>query len=304
VEDPKRALFIHGGKTSQTIKDVLTDLYKLKGVEGIKYTKKNADITPFEAGGELSLEQHSQSMNCSLFAIGSHTKKRPNNLIMGRMYDFHLYDMVEFGVSNFKSISSCPGAVQSQLGNKPCFVFVGDGFENNAELRQTKSLLLDFFRGRQVDAVNLQGLDRVVFVTHKPAQKEDTNITARTTTSTTTAHVVLFRQYSVGFKKSGTKVPRVALTEAGPSLDLVIRRTKQPPNGLEKEALKQPKLEQKKQKNVGGDILDGKIGRIYMPKQDVDEIALGKMKGVKRERREKAASGKKKQKKEGDSDSD
>jgi ribosome production factor 2 len=213
--------------------------------------------------------------------------------------------MVEFGVSNFKSISSCPGAVQSQLGNKPCFVFVGDGFENNAELRQTKSLLLDFFRGRQVDAVNLQGLDRVVFVTHKP-QQQDTDITAKTTTSTTTAHVVLFRQYSVGFKKSGTRVPRVALTEAGPSLDLVIRRNKQPPNGLEKEALKQPKLEQKKQKNVGGDILDGKVGRIYMPKQDMDEIALGKMKGVKRERREKAAagSGKKKRKEEEGSDSD
>lgn len=209
--------------------------------------------------------------------------------------------MVEFGVSNFKSISSCPGAVLSQLGNKPCFVFVGDGFENATELRQTKSLLLDFFRGRQVDAVNLQGLDRVVFVTHKPQQQQDTTTKS---TSSPSGHVVLFRQFSVGFKKSGTRVPRVALTEAGPSLDLVIRRTKQPPNGLEKEALKQPKLEQKKQKNVGGDILDGKVGRIYMPKQDMDEIALGKMKGVKRERREKAAAGsgggKKKQKKEGE----
>lgn len=37
-------------------------------------------------------------------------------------------------------------------------------------------------------------------------------------------------------------------------------------------------------------MLDGKVGRIYMPKQTVDGIALRKMKGLKRERRETAAA--------------
>ena len=51
-------------------------------------------------------------------------------------------------------------------------------------------------------------------------------------------------------------------------------------------------------KNVGGDALDGKVGRIYMPKQDVNTVALAKPKGLKRERREAAqeASAAKKQK--------
>ena len=40
------------------------------------------------------------------------------------------------------------------------------------------------------------------------------------------------------------------------------------------------------EKNVGSDALDGKVGRIYMPKQKMDTIALGKMKGLKRERRQ------------------
>ena len=40
------------------------------------------------------------------------------------------------------------------------------------------------------------------------------------------------------------------------------------------------------EKNVGSDALDGKVGRIYMPKQKVDTIALGKMKGLKRECRQ------------------
>ena len=39
---------------------------------------------------------------------------------------------------------------------QPCFIFVGEGFESNPELRMAKSLLLDFFRGRQIDAINLK----------------------------------------------------------------------------------------------------------------------------------------------------
>lgn len=34
VEDPKRALILYGHKTSQVVKDVLTDIHKLKGVRG------------------------------------------------------------------------------------------------------------------------------------------------------------------------------------------------------------------------------------------------------------------------------
>lgn len=44
----------------------------------------------------------------------------------------------------------------------------------------------------------------------------------------------------------GVQVPRVALTEMGPQLDCVLRRTRLPPVDLEKEALKQPKLTKKK----------------------------------------------------------
>ena len=33
---------------------------------------------------------------------------------------------------------------------QPCFVFVGDVFEADPVMRQVKSLLLDYFRGRQV----------------------------------------------------------------------------------------------------------------------------------------------------------
>lgn len=45
---------------------------------------------------------------------------------------------------------------------------------------------------------------------------------------------------------AGTRVPRVDLIEMGPSMDLEIRRTRQPPVDLEQEAMKQPKLTKKK----------------------------------------------------------
>ena len=40
---------------------------------------------------------------------------------------------------------------------------------------------------------------------------------------------------------------------------------------------------------MGSDTLEGKVGRIYMPKQDVGGMALAKPKGTKRERRAAAA---------------
>ncbi len=44
---------------------------------------------------------------------------------------------------------------------------------------------------------------------------------------------------------------------------------------------------------MSSDMLAGKVGRIYMPKQKVDTMALHKMKGLKRERRDTAGERKK-----------
>lgn len=198
--------------------------------ENVKFNRKNDDVKPFESGGEIKLESHCSHLNCSLFALGSHSKKRPHNLILGRLYDFRLYDMIEFGVHDFKSIQQFPAATLAQIGNKPSFVFVGEGFENDDELKHIRSLMLDFFRGRQVENINLKGLDRVIFVSY----------------TTDSPRRILFRQYSVKYKKSGTRVPRTELLEMGPSMDLVVRRVRTAPPDLEKEAMKQPKLTRKK----------------------------------------------------------
>ena len=61
--------------------------------------------------------------------FGNHSKKRPNNLVMGRCFDHHILDMMEFGVENYQSMAAFKKAVT--LGAKPCFVFSGDVFETS-----------------------------------------------------------------------------------------------------------------------------------------------------------------------------
>lgn len=49
------------------------------------------------------LENQSTKYDCSLFAVGSHQKKRPDNLVLGRVFDGHVLDMFELGIVDFKS---------------------------------------------------------------------------------------------------------------------------------------------------------------------------------------------------------
>lgn len=74
----------------------------------------------------------------------------------------------------------------------------------------------------------------------------------------------------------------------GPSATLTVRRHKPPVRELEKEALRSAPVAKKKNTRV--DALGETYGRVYLPKQEVDEMALRKMKGLKRERREAAAA--------------
>jgi ribosome production factor 2 len=81
--------------------------------------------------------------------FGSHSKKRPDNLVIGRAYDHHIYDLVEVGVENFKPMESFKydKKLVSQIGSKPLIAFIGEGFENVEELKHLKEVLLDLLRG-------------------------------------------------------------------------------------------------------------------------------------------------------------
>ncbi|KAK9749164.1 hypothetical protein RND81_02G106400 [Saponaria officinalis] len=272
VETEKKTLLLHGKKSNSVLNQVLTEIHILKKGDSIKYTRKNDNIRPFEAGGETNLEFFSQKTDCGLFVFASDSKKRPDNLVIGRFYDHHIYDMVEVGVENFKSLQSFQydKKFAPKMGSKPLIAFLGEGFESNEELKHLKEVLLDLLRGEVVDKMNLAGVDRIYVCTAISANK------------------VFLTHCGLRLKKSGTTVPKIELIEVGPSMDLVVRRHRLPNEGLRKEAMKTaPDRTKKKLKNVKGDAILGKIGKLYIPDQKVGDAALPyKAKGMKRERRE------------------
>lgn len=272
VETGKKTLILQGTKTSNTLNDVLTELYLLKKGSAIRYTRKNENIRPFESGGETSLEFFSLKTDCSIFIYGSTSKKRPDNLVIGRTYDHHIYDLVEVGVENFKPLNSFiyDKKLAPRVGSKPFICFVGEGFESVEELKHLKEVLVDLLRGEVIENLNLAGLDHAYVCTAVSSNR------------------VFFTHCALRLKKSGTIVPRMELVEVGPSMDFVVRRHRLPNESLRKEAMKTAKDQSKKKvKNVGQDAIQGKIGKIYIPDQKLGDMALpNKAKGVKRERRE------------------
>ncbi len=82
-EKTKRTLIVKGKHTCQVINDVLLDLTMLSKPNNKILNKKN-ELLPFEDAN--SIEFLNQKNDCSLFALGSHSKKRPNNLILVSSY--------------------------------------------------------------------------------------------------------------------------------------------------------------------------------------------------------------------------
>lgn len=230
----------------------------------IKLAKKNK-ILPFE--DEQPLEFLALKNDTSLFMFGSSNKKRPDNVVMGRMFDFHLLDMVEFGVFDFKPASAFDTAAPG-LGLKPCFVFCGDGFEQDPALKTLSNLFLDFFGGRPTNMINLRGLENVMVLTAVEG-------------------VVHFRHYTVSLQKSGDqRVPRVELEEVGPSFSMRVGRSKLASEEQWKKAVVVDKSKtrdpSRPHKNIEIDTLGTRLGTVHVGNQDLSGLVLKKNRALRK----------------------
>lgn len=228
-----------------SVKQWLKDMYAIKQPAAVKLNRKN-EILPFE--DETKLEFLALKNDCSLFMLGNHSKKRPDNVVMGRLFDFRVLDLLEFGFENYKPLQSFPGSAPG-LGMRPCFVFCGEDFETKPEFKKLANLFLDFFRGRTTTMINLKGLENVIVMTALEG-------------------LVYFRHYAITLQRSGTALPRVELTEVGPSFELRIRRTKFASEEMWKQATKQHALiEPKTKKNIERDSLGQTLGNVHVGRQ-------------------------------------
>ena len=70
--------------------------------------KRSHDLAPMD---DASLVEHiSAKYDCSLFVVGNHQKKRPNNLVIGRTFNSHVLDMFEFTVENYRAVTDFKAA--------------------------------------------------------------------------------------------------------------------------------------------------------------------------------------------------
>lgn len=208
-----------------------------------------------------------------MIAFGSHSKKRPHNVTFVRTFSHRVLDMVEMGINpdTFRPMAAFKTA-KPGVGMKPLLGFSGAVFdEAESPYANVKSMLLDFFRGETVQAVNVEGLQYMVHIS--AAEKTDAE----------PAPPVHLRVYLIKTLKSGQKLPRVEVEEMGPRVDFQIRRMREADADMMKEALKKPKaLQEKTKKNVQTDIIGDKVGRIHTGKQDFDKMQSRKMKGLKK----------------------
>jgi ribosome production factor 2 len=100
----------------------------------------------------------------SLFVLGSHSKKRPNNLVFGRLFNFAILDMVEFGVEEYIPMINST-KFTNLIGSKPLMIFNGEYFENNEEMKITQNFFIDFFQGERPKTLSLEGIDHCLIFT-------------------------------------------------------------------------------------------------------------------------------------------
>jgi len=270
IEEAKTALIIQGNKGSAEVLSLLRDLHRLRNPLSQLFTRSH-EIHPFEDAGRL--ETLCKKNDHGLFAFGSSSKKRPFRLILGRLFDAHILDMLEFKVDGYKGINSFPCLKKdSVLGSKPLLIFQGSGFETDDTLKRAKSMLLDFFGGAAPEKVLLEGLEHVIVCTANdaPPAAASSDITADAPTVAPTLNV---RRFHIQYQKSGSKLPRVELQEVGPRFNLSVDRTKEPEREKWKAAIKVPKAAKpKKEKNIKTEVMGKKRGRIHLGKQDFDQI--------------------------------
>ena len=229
-------------------------------------SKRKESWHPFE--DSTHIEFMCDKNNSSLFMFANNSKKRPNNLIIGRTFDDHILDMVEFGFSDYKSLNEFKVS-KIPIGTKPIVIFSGQPFDVEHDYQRIKNLLLDFFSGPNVESIRLSGLEHVIQFVAIDGK-------------------IAMRSYKVILKKSGTRLPRIELEEIGPRLDLTVRRSHLASHDLFKRSLRRPEaLMKKKVKNINRDQLGSTLGRIHMKRQDYSRLSLRKSKAFRKSSREK-----------------
>ncbi|GAA5868983.1 hypothetical protein JCM8547_003241 [Rhodosporidiobolus lusitaniae] len=313
----KTALIVRTAGISDKVKTALSEINQLKKPHSITFSKSNNTVRPFE--DTASLNFWSSKNDASLFVVGTHTKKRPHGLVWVRCFAGEVMEMLEVGIEEVMAMSHFK-SIKSTVGGLPLFHFSAiephtSLWDTHPTFVQFKSLMLDFFRGTEMDGVSLKGLERVISVTigGSSAAEEAVRASAEGAANGSgkgkavdsligglqvpqtgdfdedkSLPVVHFRTYTVKFMRSGLPQPRVELEPHGPHFTFSLRRSQQPASEVWKAAMKKSEKKAAKKegevrnKNVDIDEMGNRIGIVHVDSQDLGKLQSRKFKGLKR----------------------
>eukprot|EP00555_Chaetoceros_dichaeta_P006171 CAMPEP_0198253994 /NCGR_PEP_ID=MMETSP1447-20131203/4369_1 /TAXON_ID=420782 /ORGANISM="Chaetoceros dichaeta, Strain CCMP1751" /LENGTH=355 /DNA_ID=CAMNT_0043939893 /DNA_START=98 /DNA_END=1165 /DNA_ORIENTATION=+ len=278
-ENAKSALLLRGIRCNDAMNTVLKDLRSTKAPYSKLLTKNNI-IVPFgDFEGQQSLEFLTTKNDCSLFAMASHNKKRPNNLTVGRMFDRRILDVAELGIVRYKSLKDYGGVPKKRVGSKPMMLFVGDRWDIDPNYGRLQNLLIDFHRGDAVKKIVLSGVDHVIVFTmvEDPDRVNDDAVWNNP--------IIHQRTYYCKLKKNptGGRTPVPYLTPSGPDMDFTLRRTEFATPEVWEVANRQPTTNKtKKVKNRKTNMFGETVGRLHLERQDIDNMGGKKSKALRK----------------------
>lgn len=267
-KDPKHSLFIRGNKLSLPVKKAMHELDKMRDMFLTKcLLQKPNNILPFE---DTSYIEHvAEQYDCGFVCFGSHNKKRPNNMIIHRMYNHQVLDMIELGVDNCMTMQEFKTKTMIETGQQPILIFQGDPFDLSEKHIKFKNMMIDFFRIKHLKNLNIIAAQRIISFT---ATSNEGNI--------------ILQQFQAGVINEGLAGDeKIDIEEIGPRMSMTIRRVKHADNDMWKSAtkiLRSKKQIMMKKQNISTNVLGQKVGKAYIQHQDLGTLALAKLKRKKK----------------------
>ncbi len=248
--------------------------------------KKNGDIHPFE--NAESLEFLAGKNESGVVVFGTHSKKRPNNITVLRIYNGKVLDMVELLLLVPADPSEPEPKLTIGVQMKPLILFAGSQWDDTSSSAQAtlylslKSIMLDLFQGEEISSIDVAGLQYLLMIATGESSGTSTDLN-----DPASKPVLHLRWYRIRTMRSNSpKIPRVELDPIGPTFDFRVGRSQIADSSVMKDAMKHGRRpsEARTKKNVETDLVGDKLGRVHLGKQDLSTLQTRKMKGLKRSR--------------------
>lgn len=241
----------------------MRELAKLRDIGLSKlYLQKNNDINPFEDNAFLI--SRAQRDEAGFLCFASHNKKRPDNLVLHRFYENQVLDVLEMGIEEIETMEDFKNCMTIETGQQPILIFQGDGFELSEKHMRFRTMMIDFFRIKHLEEINIVEANRIITFTSKGVNDP-----------------IFIQQFETGtINEALAGDNKITLKEIGPRIKFSLRRHTPPNSDLWKAATKRlkPLKTVDEKHNITRNELGQRIGKAFIQQQSLDTLALKKVK--------------------------